>query len=227
MAGSVTFERGEHYFNTRRARIVEYTPGQSRFVAEVKGSAPRPYRVQVEFDYILTGTCSCPVRLDCKHAVAAALQWLQQYELTVRTAMAAGEQPELRAVNDESAATNSPSSLTRSLLDEWLSQMPLAQEHGSELLEPGKHYLLYELQVVRQQVHFSLKKGYLKKMGSGVSSGHLRRIILPCSGAGPITYESLMWRYCSCCPDSVARHLPRLTVRRADWRWIICCIPGV
>lgn len=165
MAGSVTFERGEQYFNTRRARIVEYTPGQSRFVAEVRGSAPKPYKVQVEFDYILTGTCTCPVRLDCKHAVAAALQWLHQYELNARAAMAAGEQPDLPAVEIKSAGGEGLQASRLSPLDDWLLQMPLAQGQGSELLEPGNHYLLYELHVVRQQVHFSLKKGYLKKDG--------------------------------------------------------------
>ena len=164
MAGSVTFERGEQYFNTRRARIIEYTPGQPRFVAEVRGSAPRPYRVQVEFDYILTGSCTCPVRLDCKHAVAAALEWLHQYEVSARAALATGQDPLPAAIEIDSAQTPAAGNVMASPLDEWLTHIP-AVDQSADVLEPGNHYLLYELRVVQQQVHVSLKKSYLKKDG--------------------------------------------------------------
>ncbi|HLT63340.1 MAG TPA: SWIM zinc finger family protein, partial [Pseudohongiella sp.] len=165
MAGSAAFERGEQYFNTRRARIVEYTPGQSHFVAEVRGSEPRPYRVKVEFDYILTGTCSCPVRLDCKHAVAAALEWLHQYEISARAALASGQEPVLPVVENDSPAPLISSAEPLSPLDEWLTHIPPAQPPQSDVLQPGSHYLLYELKVLGQQVQVSLKKSYLKKDG--------------------------------------------------------------
>jgi len=143
MAPGVTFARGMQYFHARNARITDYYPDQSRFVAEVQGSGRNHYRVVVNMHHILSGDCSCPVGFDCKHAVAAAMQWLQDY-------------------GTESGGTRKPSA---SALQQWLRELPTASESSESVLATGQHYLLYELSQVKQQLRLGLKKAYLKKDG--------------------------------------------------------------
>ncbi len=80
MAGSRSFERGEHYFEDGRVGLL--TERERTVYAKVRGS--RTYRA--EFRHAageLAYSCSCPVGRDgsfCKHLVAVALAWLVRKE---------------------------------------------------------------------------------------------------------------------------------------------------
>lgn len=151
MAPGATFDRGVQYYHQRRATIKQNYPEQSRFIASVMGSGRNTYRVELSVENgILIGDCSCPIGVDCKHAVAAALQWLQE----------------------DKAGTSKASTITAitqkqepSALERWLSELPAALARPDDALIPGRHYLLYELVIVQAQVHVTFKKAYLKKDG--------------------------------------------------------------
>ncbi len=151
MAPGATFDRGVQYYHQRRATIKQNYPEQSRFIASVMGSGRNTYRVELSVENgILIGDCSCPIGVDCKHAVAAALQWLQE----------------------DKAGTSKASTMTAvtqkqepSALERWLSELPAALASPDDALIAGRHYLLYELVIVQTQVHVTFKKAYLKKDG--------------------------------------------------------------
>ena len=160
MAPGATFDRGLQYYHQRRATIKQSYPGQSRFIAHVKGSGRNTYRVELSVENgILIGDCSCPIATDCKHSVAAALQWLQENK--------AGTSP----VRSGSSTSSSPTTITnpkqeRSALESWLTALPTALAKPEDSLIPGRHYLLYELVIINAVVHVVFKKAYLKKDGN-------------------------------------------------------------
>ena len=151
MAPGATFDRGLQYYHQRRATIRQNYPEQSRFIASVMGSGRNTYRVELSVENgILIGDCSCPMGVDCKHAVAAALQWLQE--------------------NNAGTSSVRPGAVTRqrlepSPLERWLTELPAALAKPEDALIAGRHYLLYELMLVKDQVHVAFKKAYLKKDG--------------------------------------------------------------
>ena len=151
MAPGATYDRGLQYFHGRRARITDSLPAQARFYADVEGSGRNVYRVRVSLDTVLMGDCSCPVGIDCKHAVAAALQWLQEY---------ASQNADAHAASAHDGAEQKNSTLER-----WLADLPAAMTQQTDSLHSGRRYLLYELIIVNQQVRLTLKKAYLKKNG--------------------------------------------------------------
>jgi superfamily II DNA or RNA helicase len=77
LVGAATFVRGELY--ARRGAVRSRTVDGAEVVGEVQGEAARPYRTSVRLlraGRRLSGieaTCSCPVGIDCKHAVALVL----------------------------------------------------------------------------------------------------------------------------------------------------------
>ncbi len=150
MAPGASFNRGLQYYQQGRARITQDIPERSRFIASVNGSGGNTYRVELSLDHgMLIGDCSCPIGSDCKHAVAAAMQWLQEHR--------AGTLP--------AAVVTAPKKPEPSALEIWLAALPAARDQADDKLIPGRHYLLYELTVVRGQVQLVLKKAYLKKDG--------------------------------------------------------------
>ena len=150
MAPGASFNRGLQYYQQGRARITQDIPERSRFIASVKGSGGNTYRVELSLDHgMLIGDCSCPIGSDCKHAVAAAMQWLQEHR--------AGTLPTVVA--------SAPKKPEPSALESWLAALHAARDQADDKLIPGQHYLLYELTVVRGHVQLVLKKAYLKKDG--------------------------------------------------------------
>lgn len=157
MAPGASFNRGLQYYQQGRARITQDIPERSRFIASVSGSAGNTYRVELSLDHgMLIGDCSCPIGSDCKHAVAAAMQWLQEHRAgTLPTAVA----------TVPTVATVARKKPEPSALESWLAELPATRNQADDKLIPGQHYLLYELTVVRAQVQLVLKKAYLKKDG--------------------------------------------------------------
>jgi hypothetical protein len=75
-----SFSRGQDY--DRSDAIVNPRIQGATLKAECWGSADEPYRVEVMLGEsgIVSGICSCPVALQCKHAVAVLLTWLHHPE---------------------------------------------------------------------------------------------------------------------------------------------------
>lgn len=77
----LTLDRGREYAETGRvgaAQVITLGEGTVTASANVQGSRPAPYRVQLTMESMagelwLATQCSCPVRLECKHGAALAL----------------------------------------------------------------------------------------------------------------------------------------------------------
>ncbi|WP_406828409.1 SNF2-related protein [Microbulbifer sp. ARAS458-1] len=150
MADGGSFARGEDYFARGRVLEAYYDPETETFHGRVKGSARFVYRVELDVDRgRLVGLCSCPVGLNCKHAVATALALLEDDAAPASAPPEIPEQPSLPA------------------WQQWLEQLPPAPRSEVLPLLHGQHYLLYVLELNTQgQLQLSTKKGYLKKDGS-------------------------------------------------------------
>ncbi|MCK7599004.1 DEAD/DEAH box helicase [Microbulbifer sp. CAU 1566] len=160
MANERSFARGEDYFLRGRVQEAYWDEDAEVYRGRVKGSARYVYRVELGVERSrLVGLCSCPVSLNCKHAVAVALEILEQ---EMREQESAGDGP----VSGAPSTPNSPIPANPAWLD-WLNDLPQAPREGSGPLEYGHHYLLYVLEENTQGLlQLSTKKGYLKKDGS-------------------------------------------------------------
>jgi len=80
LVDTATFRRGADYARKGAVRMPTWSLGRTRVVGEVKGTEPVPYSTSVELTRSASGrlsgfrgTCTCPVGVDCKHAVALVL----------------------------------------------------------------------------------------------------------------------------------------------------------
>jgi superfamily II DNA or RNA helicase len=76
---AATFERGLDYAATGNVIAAQWEPSRNALIGVVRGSKNLVYATTVIFTsdegvlYYLDSTCSCPVGVDCKHAVALAV----------------------------------------------------------------------------------------------------------------------------------------------------------
>ncbi|WP_066959301.1 SNF2-related protein [Microbulbifer sp. Q7] len=152
MADEGSFVRGEDYFARGRVMEAYYDEETETYHGRVKGSARYVYRVELDVERgRLVGLCSCPVGLNCKHAVATALTLLH-------------EEREPADATGDTAPSAQPQAPA---WQHWLDELPAAPGTEPAPLEPGKHYLLYFLELDdKQQLRLTTKKAYLKKDGS-------------------------------------------------------------
>ncbi|WP_299597271.1 DEAD/DEAH box helicase [uncultured Microbulbifer sp.] len=155
MANERSFARGEDYFLRGRVEEAYWDDDAEVYRGRVKGSGRYVYRVELDVERSrLVGLCSCPVSLNCKHAVAVALKILD------------------REIGEPAPTADTPSSAQQPTPGnprwlEWLQGLPHAPREGSGPLEYGNHYLLYVLEEDAQsRLKLSTKKGYLKKDGN-------------------------------------------------------------
>jgi superfamily II DNA or RNA helicase len=101
LVGSGTFARGSGYAHDGAVRKRTWSPGGTHVVGEVQGGAPKPYVASVTLTRsrskqlsAFRATCTCPVGVNCKHAVALVLA----EEPTVRS----GQAPTLTLVKGDS-----------------------------------------------------------------------------------------------------------------------------
>jgi superfamily II DNA or RNA helicase len=78
--GSATFARGIEYARSGAVRKRTWSPGGTHVVGEVQGGARKPYVATVTLKRsrsnelsAFSATCTCPVGVNCKHAVALVL----------------------------------------------------------------------------------------------------------------------------------------------------------
>lgn len=152
MASAASFGRGLDYFKRGKVQSVDYDPVIESLFATVTGSGRRAYDVELYFEPDgLTALCSCPVEYNCKHGVAAGLQWVM---LAQHDYLKGGGRT-------KPATTN-----TTSPLDQWLADLPPGREDKQTPLVSGNHYLLYFLNLHSGQAGIAVKKAYLKKDGT-------------------------------------------------------------
>ena len=152
MADEGSFGRGEDYFARGRVMEAYYDEETGTYHGRVKGSARYVYRVELDVERgRLVGLCSCPVGLNCKHAVATALALLHEEE-----------EPAVTEPSESPAKKTQEPDWQR-----WLDELPPAPGTEPVPLEHGKHYLLYFLDLDNQRhLRLATKKAYLKKDGS-------------------------------------------------------------
>ena len=148
MTDSATFDRGRRYFNSGHVlSVLEDSEDEQELVfAKVSGSGRKPYTLEItRSNYGLQSLCSCPVGINCKHAVAALLKLIQQQQRL---------RPADRAVAQR----------TYNPLEAWLADLAESSGRPSPLLY-GRHYLLYGLTCTPHGVEIKAYKAYLKKDG--------------------------------------------------------------
>jgi superfamily II DNA or RNA helicase len=80
LVGSATFARGSAYARRGAVRSLVWGADGARVAGEIQGAAAEPYQTEVELTRspserlsALHATCTCPVGVNCKHAVALLL----------------------------------------------------------------------------------------------------------------------------------------------------------
>ncbi|MEX3611365.1 DEAD/DEAH box helicase [Rothia sp. LK2588] len=78
--GHAAYSRGQKYMRAGNVARYTFDPDTRTLTGEVNGSAVAPYSVTVRFpaqktagSLVFSAQCTCPVRTDCKHAVALML----------------------------------------------------------------------------------------------------------------------------------------------------------
>lgn len=151
MTSPAAFTRGMAYFEQHKVIFSQLDAANEQIMAEVEGTEPYPYEVFLFWeDEERTSDCSCPVAYNCKHGVAAGLHWLSTH-------------PKTQSKKQKATSSTEPDTS----LSQWLSTLSDEVEHHNDeaTLMPGRHYLLYQLEVHQSQHQILLLKTYLKKSG--------------------------------------------------------------
>ncbi|SDO59260.1 Superfamily II DNA or RNA helicase, SNF2 family [Nakamurella panacisegetis] len=144
IVGAFTLQKGLEYARNGAVLDVELTENPVRISGRVHGSAPVPYQVDVAVSLNgptvlgLTGVCSCPVRMNCKHVVAVVINGLSnrgRNPAAVKPAWERSLSPLVQA-NEQV----SPTSLVLGLQFELLSAVgdPVASSGALEVPRPGR-----------------------------------------------------------------------------------------
>ena len=144
LVGSATFARGNDYARTGAVRKRTWSPGGTHVVGEIQGGTRRPYvatvtltRSQSKELSAFQATCTCPVGVNCKHAVALVL--------AEESSVHSGQVPQLTLVRDDTARIpptlrHGPIQSTGRESDpsDWkLPLQTLLESDGNEAVEPG------------------------------------------------------------------------------------------
>lgn len=85
LATANSWSLGQSYARNGRARIVDFDSRTGELLGRCRGSRNRNYTVRVSYDLdsenrlcALDGSCTCPVRYNCKHCVAVVLVDLEE-----------------------------------------------------------------------------------------------------------------------------------------------------
>ncbi|WML90715.1 SNF2-related protein [Thiothrix lacustris] len=175
---TTTIERGIDYCETGKVthfRAEKSGNGNISITAKVQGSGEEPYVTVVNYNEHsprwVTGVCTCPVTMACKHAVATLFEYLDH----ARKQKA--KEPQRKAVPAFMAATMPTArAATHSPVDLWLQSLSNADKPSLPALEGeadiNNTHLLYLLDIDAYE-HPSLslyKANVLKKGGYGKPS---------------------------------------------------------
>ncbi len=155
----ITLARGEDYAERDRVTDIERLDDGSRFRARVQGSRSEPYAVEITLHFAPLGTtasgsCSCPVGVNCKHAAALAALVLEQDPTGSPHQPALVEPDADRSIGLADADDVQPQALPLELT-RWLEQAreaarPDADEYPAQI----HNRLIYLLGVVLVSIRF-------------------------------------------------------------------------
>lgn len=101
-AGSKVASRGRGYQREGRVKNLAVTVGGG-LVASVDGSERYAVQVRMDWDGTLESYCTCPYTFDCKHGVAAVLEYLAQVAKDRSIPRADPQDPRLAWTSDDAA----------------------------------------------------------------------------------------------------------------------------
>ncbi|MCP4429807.1 MAG: DEAD/DEAH box helicase [Gammaproteobacteria bacterium] len=182
--GAKAFARGMDYFRRDRVlerNILEAGDGYVHFYATVAGSQIYTQDIAVnyfpEFGEIdLDGDCSCPVGFNCKHVVAACLDYLE-------------------GIGESAAMKSSDQQVGQ--LDLWLGELVSATEASQAYLAPSNEdFLVYLLQPDESRsalssLYVEIRATHPRKKGRGLVKGVQ---VSPDSVVSNHRYSSQRWR---------------------------------
>ncbi|MBW6511970.1 MAG: DEAD/DEAH box helicase [Desulfuromonadaceae bacterium] len=162
--GASYFGRGRSYQAAGRVESLEWDEIGQVLFAEVAGSGRNLYQQEIFFPPPtnhdrFVGDCSCPVSFNCKHVVAALLEWL-----------------ELRnQITDPASETDAGHSSLQRWQEETVQR--LQNEQASQDAAPGEPCLLYLLQLLGRESSQAIsvqtfKSRRLKRGGWGKTSSY-------------------------------------------------------
>ncbi|NQX12198.1 SNF2 helicase associated domain-containing protein [Microbacteriaceae bacterium VKM Ac-2855] len=141
LVGPGAFERGSAYVDDNRVSELQWFGGRTRLFGQVRGSGRSPYAVSVQLRddgdslAILGGSCSCPVKKECKHVAAvliSALDAEEQGGLSKPGTSAADAVPEWRSALEPilEGASHGAIGIPLGLQFELLPGEPVRREAG-------------------------------------------------------------------------------------------------
>jgi SNF2 family DNA or RNA helicase len=144
---AITVERGQDYARRGQVHARQYDGAEGRYAAQVNGSREDPYSVRAQVlpgrtGIKVYGTCTCPMRLNCKHVAAVLVDALTQPNTRYGDARPAGMPP-----------LHAPA--LPATLDEWLQQVrqrSTPSEEAEPALRSGQRQLRYLLSL-EQNAH--------------------------------------------------------------------------
>ncbi|EIJ34012.1 DEAD/DEAH box helicase [Thiothrix nivea] len=183
---TTTIQRGIEYFDTGRVisfRAEKISNGNVSITAKVQGSNQNPYVTTVNYNDLsprwITGVCTCPVTVGCKHAVAALFEYLDHARKQKAREPQRKPAPSFLAATMPTAAVKP---VTRSPIDTWLQslgsadQAPLSIYAADELNEPHANllYLLGSEAHHPDLITLSLYRANVLKKGGYGKPGHVQ-----------------------------------------------------
>jgi superfamily II DNA or RNA helicase len=146
--------RGEPYVREGRVGQLRAGPGPGRYLAEVEGTDPRPYQVEVQIfsgngGARIYGKCTCPVSVNCKHVAAVLLSMLDGRPRR-RGDDAADAVPEPVGLQDSGSAPRPPAPADALPLawTNWLGaagELLKSRRTAEEVSTPAPQRLIYVL----------------------------------------------------------------------------------
>lgn len=179
---TATLERGLAYYDKGKVSglsIEKSGNGNLSITAKVQGNADKPYVTVISYNEKsprwITGVCTCPVTMACKHAVAVLFTWLEQ---AGRTHVPLRKPSAVTAPGFLAASMPTAKPLQRSSpIDSWLKTLDNSDKAttlGVKLLgddepEQRQAHLLYLLHADKKSQHnqptISLYRANLLKKG--------------------------------------------------------------
>ncbi len=141
-----TFSRARQYADERRVSGLQFN-GNNTVTACVRGSLDNSYELRIVItrgreNLSLRGTCSCPVRLNCKHVAATILSWLDSEQ-------------------DQESSIDA--------VEIWRSALRNQQEQDEQSVSTDSVVVLYRIRQIRlqQSVRYEVAAYSARKLRSG------------------------------------------------------------
>ena len=134
--GARSFTAGGQYVTAGRVRQLTISDDGDVIEAEIKGTAPRPYRQHIALRHLengaieMRGTCTCPMAFNCKH-VAAAVIAARRTQRRVPVAEVPTARPSARLPVERAGPPSAEPPLPYEL-GTWLDAMSVARHADSE-----------------------------------------------------------------------------------------------